>query len=37
MAGWVMVAPQGCATESELKAWIDQGVAFSKSLPAKEK
>ncbi len=37
MAGWVMVAPQGCASESELKAWVDQGVIFASSLPAKEK
>jgi TfoX/Sxy family transcriptional regulator of competence genes len=37
MAGWVMVDPQGCATESELKIWIKQGVAFASSLPAKEK
>jgi TfoX/Sxy family transcriptional regulator of competence genes len=37
MAGWVMVAPQGCATESQLKAWVDQGLAFARSLPAKEK
>lgn len=37
MTGWVMVSPQGCATGSELKAWIDQGVAFANSLPAKEK
>jgi TfoX/Sxy family transcriptional regulator of competence genes len=37
MAGWVMVAPQGCATESKLKAWVDQGLAFANSLPPKEK
>jgi hypothetical protein len=35
MAGWVMVAPQGCATESDLKAWVAQGLAFARSLPAK--
>src|SRR5512140_3014270 len=29
MAGWVMVEPQGCATESELKAWVEQGLAFA--------
>lgn len=37
MAGWVMVSPQGCATGSDLTAWVDQGVAFASSLPAKEK
>ena len=35
MAGWVMVEPQGCATESELKAWVEQGLAFAASLPGK--
>ncbi len=37
MAGWVMVEPRGCATEFELKTWVEQGVAFAGSLPAKEK
>jgi TfoX/Sxy family transcriptional regulator of competence genes len=37
MAGWVMVAPQGCATESDLKAWVGQGLAFARSLPARGK
>lgn len=35
MAGWVMVAPRGCATESDLKAWVEQGLAFARTLPAK--
>jgi TfoX/Sxy family transcriptional regulator of competence genes len=35
MAGWIMVEPQGCASESGLKAWVDQGLAFAKTLPAK--
>jgi TfoX/Sxy family transcriptional regulator of competence genes len=35
MAGWVMVAAQGCTTDGDLKAWIRQGVAFARSLPAK--
>jgi TfoX/Sxy family transcriptional regulator of competence genes len=34
MAGWVMVSLAGCATETELKAWLDQGLAFARSLPA---
>jgi len=36
MAGWVMVGPEGCATESDLKAWVEQGLAFARSLPAKD-
>ena len=37
MAGWVMVAPEGCASESILTAWIEEGVGFARSLPPKEK
>jgi TfoX/Sxy family transcriptional regulator of competence genes len=35
MAGWVMIEPPGCATESELKACVEQGLAFARSLPEK--
>jgi TfoX/Sxy family transcriptional regulator of competence genes len=35
LKGWVMVEPEGCATESALKAWVEQGVAFARSLPGK--
>jgi hypothetical protein len=35
MTGWVYVGAEGCAGEQELKAWIDQGVAFARSLPSK--
>ena len=31
MTGWVVVAPEGCATESGLKAWVKQGLAFARS------
>jgi TfoX/Sxy family transcriptional regulator of competence genes len=37
MVGWVMVDPEGCATEKELSDWIQEGIAFACSLPAKEK
>ncbi len=37
MAGWVMVAPEGIRSESELKDWVDQGLSFAASLPPKEK
>jgi hypothetical protein len=37
MAGWIMVAPEGCATESDLQTWVGQGLAFARSLPAKGK
>jgi TfoX/Sxy family transcriptional regulator of competence genes len=35
MAGWIMVAPQGCARDGELNDWIAQGVALALSLPPK--
>jgi TfoX/Sxy family transcriptional regulator of competence genes len=35
MAGWVMVEPEGCETEADLKAWVEQGLAFARSLPGK--
>jgi len=35
MKGWVMVEPQGCVRESELMAWVEQGLAFTRSLPPK--
>jgi hypothetical protein len=37
MSGWVMVEPLGCETESQLNAWIGQGIDFARSLLAKEK
>ena len=35
MVGWLMVEPLGIATENELKTWVDQGLAFARSLPPK--
>jgi TfoX/Sxy family transcriptional regulator of competence genes len=35
MAGWIMVAPQGCEAEHDLKTWIKQGLEFASSLPEK--
>lgn len=37
MAGWVIVAPQGCTTETDLHKWVEQGLAFARSLPRKGK
>ena len=37
MTGWVTVAPQGCAAENDLQAWVGQGLAFARSLPARGK
>jgi hypothetical protein len=35
MKGWLVVSPDGFATESTLDSWVSEGVAFARSLPAK--
>ncbi len=35
MIGWLVVAPEGFATEAEFEAWIERGVSFAESLPPK--
>ncbi len=35
MTGWVMVAPEGCSTDDTLRQWVQEGVAFALTLPAK--
>jgi TfoX/Sxy family transcriptional regulator of competence genes len=35
MRGWVMVAPEGCASEEGLKSWVRKGVDFALTLPSK--
>jgi TfoX/Sxy family transcriptional regulator of competence genes len=35
MKGWVVVAPEGIETDKELEQWVQQGVNFALSLPAK--
>ena len=35
MSGWIMVEPAGCATESALIDWLEQGMSFARSLPPK--
>ena len=35
MSGWIMVEPEGCATESALQAWVEHGLSFARSLPGK--
>ena len=33
--GWVMVSPPGLASETQLADWVQRGVRFAMSLPAK--
>lgn len=35
MKGWVMVSPEGYEADSALESWVQQGVDFTRSLPAK--
>jgi hypothetical protein len=35
MTGWVMVSPAGCADEQQLRAWVNLGLTFARSLPPK--
>ncbi len=35
MRGWVVITAEGCAADQDLKAWVQQGVEYALSLPAK--
>jgi len=35
MSGWVSVRPAGFETDHSLREWIELGLAFAKTLPAK--
>jgi hypothetical protein len=35
MKGWVIVDRGGIAAEADLRGWIEEGVAFARTLPAK--
>lgn len=35
MTGWVMVEPAGYAEDEDLDRWVQKGLAFAGSLPAK--
>lgn len=35
MVGWITVAREGFADDADLDAWVEMGVAFAASLPAK--
>ena len=35
MSGWVVVAAEGVANDTDLKRWIVSGVNFARKLPAK--
>jgi TfoX/Sxy family transcriptional regulator of competence genes len=35
MKGWVLVTPEGVATDPDLKDWVELGYEYASSLPAK--
>ena len=35
MTGWVMISAEGTESDSDLAGWVQQGVAFALTLPAK--
>lgn len=35
MRGWVVVTPDGTEDDAELAAWVEQGLAYARSLPPK--
>ena len=35
MTGWVVVSTEGCELDSDLKRWVNKGIAFAESLPPK--
>lgn len=35
MTGWVVVKPEGYRRDKDLRGWVERGVAFASSLPAK--
>jgi hypothetical protein len=36
MTGWVMVEPEGCGRDEDLRAWVERALQFVRTLPAKE-
>ncbi len=35
MKGWALIEPAGIESDDDLKAWIERGVKFARSLPPK--
>jgi hypothetical protein len=35
MDGWLHVGPEAVATDEELRRWVDVGLGYARSLPAK--
>jgi TfoX N-terminal domain len=35
MDGWIMVAPEGVASDADLETWVERSRAYVRTLPAK--
>ncbi len=35
MRGWITVAPEACAKDTDLRRWVQRGVTYTQTLPAK--
>jgi TfoX/Sxy family transcriptional regulator of competence genes len=35
MKGWLLVEAEGCKTEKQLRAWVNEGIEFASTLPPK--
>ena len=35
MKGWLLISPPAITTDKALRAWIEKGIQFARSLPAK--
>jgi len=35
MAGWILVSPEGLATDQDLQQWVKRGVEYASTLPEK--
>jgi hypothetical protein len=33
--GWLLVDPAGITEDADLRRWVDRGILFARSLPAK--
>ena len=37
MQGWILVSGEGCKSPQMLRRWVNEALAFAKSLPPKQK
>lgn len=35
MAGWVLIAPEGCQSDEDMRYWVKLALEFTETLPAK--